>query len=125
MGDGWMSAYREAHRLFLKLIKPGITQLAGIFIVVGSLPDALAGGWKRDAAAARKGFSDTYKRLVDEVREKEKRRDRNAVKQGAWESIIARHLRESQGKGKKQARLSERDLKLVSEGPWTRLRVPF
>ena len=110
MGSGWMLEYREAHRCFLKIIEPGVAQLAGIFPVVGWLPDWLAGGWRGDAERARRGFEGAYGRLAREAK-------KGVGGKGGYESLVARHYRESEEKmkaGSKEARLSERDIELIA-----------
>lgn len=115
MGAGWMYGYRETHRLFLKLIEPGVAQLAGIFAVVSWLPDSLSGGWKADAATVRVGFRTTYARLINEVKSKKSSTTNGGAK---YESLVSRYFREnmekSTGGRSKEARLSDRDMEVVA-----------
>ncbi|KAK5659314.1 hypothetical protein OQA88_1407 [Cercophora sp. LCS_1] len=109
MGPGWMLEYREVHRCFLRVVEPGVAQLAGIWPIVAWLPDWMAGGWKKDAEQARRGFDETYGLLVGDTK--------GTGGGGRFESMVSRYHRETEEKrknGSKEGRLDKRGMELVA-----------
>jgi len=118
----WMLNYRETHRQFLKLIEPGVAQLAGIYPIFAYLPDSLAGGWKAAAAMARVGFRDTYARLVTAVKTRDKTVSDKGESRKRYEPLVSRYFRERDaaergvgGKGKDtRGWISDQGMEVVS-----------
>lgn len=96
-GQDWMDDYLGTQRRFVTLIEPGIAQLAGIFPVLGWLPERYA-SWKRDANLVRDRFNTTWGTLVRLVKQETSGSKKGERGAGGYESVVTRLYRENLAK---------------------------
>ena len=112
-----LDEYIDTQRRFVKLIEPGIAQLAGIFPVLDWLPERYA-SWKRDASLVRVEVNTAWGMLVSSVkRELEmsdtKKGGESGGGAGGYESVVRRLYRENLTKASETI-FPDREIELIA-----------
>lgn len=110
LGPGWVEKFHETQEMWAELLEPGRAPPVDVFPILSWLPESLA-GWKRKAKIVRKNILEEYLALLETVKE----RRHSAKADGKFECLIARMLREQEGKPEHD-RLSERDIAFIGGG---------